>query len=267
MYIKLLYLLFAINTWCFGQLPGEGSTEAIGSSGFTILLKNRESFQDDPSVLSQNRSIGGSFQHIIRAKFQELSSNRINLLYKNLGISIGRQAEHPLGIWNGLVAAGLPLSNRVQSGVYVGVSGFQSPEQPWTFFQYMGCVSIRFQASEQISVAARWEHQQFMNSNVLSRPAIGLEFRPDKHWSIISGIDWVSAQTELNYYLKIGYKYSQKWTCSAAMAANPFQISLLGNLPLKRLNLSFGWNYGLPIGAIASQSLSYFSNSNVEPTY
>lgn len=262
MYIKLLCTLFAVNTWCFGQLPGEGSTESIGSSGMTILLKNRESFQDDPSVLSKNSSFGVAFQHLLRVGFNELSTNRLSLFYRNLGISLGKQAGSPLSLWNGLFAVGLPINNRLKSGVNIGISALQSLEQPISIFQYSGCLSIQLEVSEHINIGARWEHQHFINSKVISRPSMGLRFSPDKYWSILSGLDWLSTYDDLSYHLKVAYNLPKHGYYSAAISTQPFQLSFYGSYSFNHINLSLSWNYGLAIGPLSSQSLNYLSQKD-----
>lgn len=262
MYIKLLCMFFAINTWCFGQLPGEGSTESIGSSGMTILLKNRESFQDDPSVLCKNNRFGLAFQHLLRASFTELSTNRISLFYRNLGVSISKQATSPLSLWNGLLAVGLPMNNRLKSGVNIGISALQSLEQPLSIFQYSGCLSIQLEVSERLNFGVRWEHQHFINSRVISRPALGFRFSPDQHWSILSGIDWVSTQTVLNYHFKVGYQLPKYGYYAVTIGTQPFQLSFYGSYSFNQINLSLSWNYGLAIGPLSSQSLNYLSQKD-----
>lgn len=259
MYIKLLCLLLALNTRCFGQFPGEGSSEAIGSSGMTFLLKNRESFQDDPVLLSRNTGFGISIQHLLRAKFNELSSKRINLIYHHLGLSLGRQAESPLSIWNGVLATGLPLSNRLQAGLSIGLSAIESIDRPIELIQYLGCMSIRFQCNEQLKWGVRWEHQQFSNNQVASKPALGIEFQPDNQWSLISAIDWMSTEQVLNYTLKIGFQFPKIGAYTFSLATQPFQLGVFGQFSVKKLNFQVGWNYGLPVGTLASQTISYHS--------
>ncbi len=264
MIIRILCIIISINTWCFGQLPGEQGTESTAHAGIKILLRNSGSFTDDPSVLHHLSGWTLQIQRLQRFQLELLSSNRISLSLGNFGLSISQQAGAPLQIWQGLVAAGLPTKGAFRCGVYLAANTLQSIDRSLDIYQYTGCVSWRYRISSNLLLGARWEHAQFSNRLAFSKPSIVARFQIRENWDVSNNIEWNSFDERTNFRISSSLRTHSQWRFTAGISYQPFSLSVSGAFQGKHWNLMFAWMHGSIAGPLSSQSVQYQNRNSDE---